>query len=420
MRRGLWTGQPETGPGGTAQEQLMKCVLHIGTEKTATTLLQRWVYDNEAALSAQGVALSRVMDFPNNRKLVSFAQGGLDDYLKMRGVHDAEARAAFFEGFARQLADEIYEKARDHDTFLITSEHFHSRLLGPAQVARVREVLEPYFDEFRVICYFREQSQKRTSLYSTGLRVSTGQTITEFQNAAGPKTHAYNYLTFFRKWEDAFGKEALVPRLFAKGALTGGDIRRDFLAHALPNVAAEALSFETATANEALSADEAALFQKINAARPQFIGKTLDPTPGVVKHMVEGLDFLDRSEGIYDPRQEAMYEAFNASNIAFFERYFGEARNLFERPKAQGQDGLDAPKYSASDLAQFAERLMVLKNLVVVREEEVTLLADLANRLHSAGTISAAEAIALLSLAQRARPGGEAIAQKIEELWSRE
>ncbi|MEL6647753.1 MAG: hypothetical protein AAFQ05_08615, partial [Pseudomonadota bacterium] len=149
----------------------MKCVLHIGTEKTATTLLQNWLYDNEAALSAQGVALSQVMNAPNNRKLVTYAQGGIDDYLKMRGIHDEAARQVFFRGFPEAMDAEIRAKAQSgHHTFLITSEHFHSRLQGPQQVARVREILAPYFDEFRIVCYFREQSKKRTSLYSTGLR----------------------------------------------------------------------------------------------------------------------------------------------------------------------------------------------------------------------------------------------------------
>ena len=418
MGRALRLHPRAAARGQTAWEDMMKCVLHIGTEKTATTLLQTWLYENEAALSAQGVAMSRVMNTPNNRKLATFAQGGIDDYLRMRGVHDDAGREAFFRGFPEAMDAEIRAKAAaGHHTFLITSEHFHSRLQGPQQVARVREILAPYFDEFRVVCYFREQSKKRTSLYSTGLRNTSGQTIEEFQQGVGLNHHAYNYLVLFRKWEDVFGHAALVARLFESSALEQGDIRRDFLNHALPGVDPEALNFDKSSANVSLSADEALLYQRINAARPQFIGKVLDPTPGTVKHLVSQMPFLDQSEALRDGRQEAFYDLFNDSNIAFFERYFGEARNLFKRPKAHDGDADDTPKYASKDLAEFAARLMDFNNLVVLREEEVTVLANLAQRLHDAGAISAQEAITLLSIAQRARPDGEEIAARIDALW---
>ena len=35
----------------------MKCILHIGTEKTGTTLLQNWLYDNKEKLSQVGIYL---------------------------------------------------------------------------------------------------------------------------------------------------------------------------------------------------------------------------------------------------------------------------------------------------------------------------------------------------------------------------
>jgi hypothetical protein len=58
----------------------MKCILHIGTEKTATTLLQNWIYENEAGLAKAGIALTRSAGAPNNRKLVSAHQREIDDY----------------------------------------------------------------------------------------------------------------------------------------------------------------------------------------------------------------------------------------------------------------------------------------------------------------------------------------------------
>ena len=44
----------------------MKCILHIGTEKTGTTILQDWLYDNKVELSKVGVYLSDNLGKTNN------------------------------------------------------------------------------------------------------------------------------------------------------------------------------------------------------------------------------------------------------------------------------------------------------------------------------------------------------------------
>ena len=77
----------------------MDCVLHIGTEKTATTLLQSWLYSNREALSAQGVFLSSVLKEGNNRKLVSYFQPQTDDWLRRQHIATEADKTAFFDGF---------------------------------------------------------------------------------------------------------------------------------------------------------------------------------------------------------------------------------------------------------------------------------------------------------------------------------
>ncbi|MEL6991427.1 MAG: hypothetical protein AAGL92_07600 [Pseudomonadota bacterium] len=396
----------------------MKCVLHIGTEKTGTTLLQRWLYENEAALSDQGVALSQSMGQPNNRRFVAYAHGGIDDYLKSKSIFTEDERAAFFEGYEAQLAEEFARKSKAHHTFLITSEHFHSRLISRKQVKRVEETLSPFFEEFRVVCYFREQSRKRTSLYSTGLRSGGGVSLQDFQKDKSPESHHYNYLTSFRKWEDAFGIDALVPRIYDRDRLEEGDIRRDFLKHALPEVDPAALDYAAQEANMSLSHDEACLMQAVNSARGKRIGRVQDHLPGVLNKLVSDLPGLDRSAEINDPRQPDMYAAFDASNRAFFKRYFGQDTNLFTAPKQVATDPEETPTYRLSDLADLMHSVASQRNLVVVTEKEVNVLKDVAARLYASGAITAVEAIALLSVAQRVRRADKGIAEQIDKLWS--
>ena len=44
----------------------MRGILHIGTEKTGSTLLQKWLYSNQKKLSNQGIYLSNILGIPNN------------------------------------------------------------------------------------------------------------------------------------------------------------------------------------------------------------------------------------------------------------------------------------------------------------------------------------------------------------------
>lgn len=395
----------------------MKCVLHIGTEKTGTTLLQHWLYENEAALSAQGVALSQIMGRPNNRRFVAYVHGGIDDYLRSKVIFTDAERTAFFDGYAEQLADAFARQSKTHHTVVITSEHFHSRLISRKQVQRVQETLSPFFDEFRVVCYFREQSRKRTSLYSTGLRSGGGATLEDFHKHKSPDSHYYNYLTSFRKWEDAFGIDALVPRIYDHDFLEEGDIRHDFLKHALPEVDPTGLEYQSQQANMSLSHDEACLLQAVNSARAKRIGRIQDPLPGVLNNVVSQLPGLDRSAPIHDPRQTDMYVAFDASNRAFFKRYFGRDDNLFKPPQPVAPPADDTPKYTLEDLVELTRAVATRRNLVVVTENEVNVLKDLAERLHASGEISPSEAIALLSVAQRVRRKDKKISDQIEALW---
>jgi ubiquinone/menaquinone biosynthesis C-methylase UbiE len=112
----------------------MKLVLHIGTEKTGTTLLQDWLYANKAALSEQGVFLSAVMGQTNNRKIVSYFQTSLDDFTRRNKIHSQAEKAAYFEGFEAEVWAEIKAGAAEHHTMVITSEHFHSRLCNRKEI----------------------------------------------------------------------------------------------------------------------------------------------------------------------------------------------------------------------------------------------------------------------------------------------
>jgi hypothetical protein len=226
--------------------------------------------------------------------------------------------SGFFVGFDEELGRELEAKRQDHDAVLFTSEHFHSRLSKVDQIASLKDYLDRYFTEYQIICYFREQSKVRTSLYSTGLKVNNAQHIRDFQSSASRKTHYYNYLGFFRKWEEVFGRNALCPRIFDKRLFADGDIRVDFLRLLLPDVDAAEFDFNTKSVNESLTQRQAFFFRLVNKHRPQFVGRFADPTPVLLKAAMGRTEALKKGAGISDPRQPEFYEEFADSNREFF------------------------------------------------------------------------------------------------------
>ena len=147
------------------------CVLHIGTEKTATTLLQEWLYANKAELSSQGIFLSAVAREGNNRKLVSWCQSKVDDWLRRQGVTTLEQKAELLQDFEAQFREEVVAASQSHHTMVLTSEHFHSGS-SDEEIARVKALTDELFDSTTVVCYFRDQADMAVSLHSTLLRIA--------------------------------------------------------------------------------------------------------------------------------------------------------------------------------------------------------------------------------------------------------
>jgi hypothetical protein len=323
----------------------MRCLLHIGTEKTGTTLLQDWLYANREALSARGIFLSDALERNNNRKLAAFFQGYLDDYHQARGIADEAARDAFFAGFEQEFAREVEAAKRSHDAMVISSEHFHSRVRDPERIASLRRFLDRHFDRVDVVCYFREQSEMLRSLYSTAMRVSHTTSMAQFQkDVIG---YYCDFHEIARRWSGAFGRERCHFRIHDRRAFVGGDIRRDFIA-LLPEVAdPDALDYAVASSNESLSALELSLYRLVNEKVPYWNAAAggIDPLNLRLKAAISACDALRVGRAANDCAAE-IRALYLESNRRLSEEFFG-GRPLFDATPPASDD--DAPRSFSPD-----------------------------------------------------------------------
>ena len=398
----------------------MKCLLHIGTEKTGTTMLQTWLYLNRPALSAQGVALSKVLGTPVNRLLPAYYQAEFDDFHRSHNISTRQQKVRFFDGFEDRVRSEIQDAARNHHTMIISSEHLHSRLRTQEEIAALAHFLTANFSSVRILCYFREQSEVRKSLYSTAVRNGFFGRIEKFQREIDPTSHYYNYAAMFEKWAEAFGSENLEPVIYDRNAFAGGDLRIDFLNRVHESIRPNELDYSATTSNERLSAVQAELCRAVNHVFPRYNRDgSLNKTRRMLRRRI--LTSSDLNLGtIEDPDQQQVYDLFDASNRAFSRRFLGRDENPFARPKAPSNpDDCSVPVNRIEDLFFSCAAALARHHPVEpgLRDADADVLRDAALKYESGQAITKDEAIALMRLAQIARPAGPRIGQKLSE-WT--
>lgn len=177
-------------------------LIHIGTHKTGTTALQRFLVDNQGALAEL------------NHRYVS-AGRPVGRYAQ----HDL-ARRADEEGHERpweKLAEEM--RQRPEMVHLVSSEAFWN--VDPASARAYSRDL----GEIRIVAYLRRQDNFLESLYKHNVKLGASLSFEKFFDK---RRKIGDYLAVLEKWEAAFGRENLIVRPYdtPKGSI---DLIADFL-----------------------------------------------------------------------------------------------------------------------------------------------------------------------------------------------
>jgi hypothetical protein len=84
---------------------MKRAILHIGTEKTGTTSIQKFLYENRIKLGASGMLFPASAGFISNQNLVVYGKQAPESDLAPPSldVNDATELAAWKEKFAQEL-----------------------------------------------------------------------------------------------------------------------------------------------------------------------------------------------------------------------------------------------------------------------------------------------------------------------------
>ena len=137
----------------------MRCILHIGTEKTGTSSIQSFLRQNRDVLRSHGILCAKSVGAPNNRALpvAAYSPTRRDEYTQNLGIQTDLQLTAHQEEIIAALRDEV-AGAGDVDTVIFSSEHIHSRLTTEGAVERLHRLVENLqLEEIDIIVYLRNQ-----------------------------------------------------------------------------------------------------------------------------------------------------------------------------------------------------------------------------------------------------------------------
>ncbi|MCI7047199.1 MAG: hypothetical protein MR955_03670, partial [Helicobacter sp.] len=194
----------------------MTAYVHIGTVKTGTTSIQTFLVKNRELLRKQKYFHPHYCSGIENWKLFHLAKA------------TQEVKQERFEGFRQSLLKRLVD-----EVIIFSSECFHEFFYNQTEIFEFKKVLLSLgFNKVFIVIYLREPFELVTSFYNTELllrRKERYELFEKWENAIQYGLHIADHRKSLQNWEEIFGKENLIVRLFDKNEFKDGDLLKDFV-----------------------------------------------------------------------------------------------------------------------------------------------------------------------------------------------
>ncbi|ELL1873640.1 sulfotransferase domain-containing protein [Campylobacter jejuni] len=193
----------------------MTAYVHIGTVKTGTTTIQKFLLDNTLQLEKLG--FSFLKSFGREESL------GKDYLLDYVSLHN------------HPIAIDILKKAIEEETvnqknIILSSEGIHATSSTIAHVKRYHTFLKKMnINKIKIIIYIRDPAEMAVSLYTQIIKHNYFKDMCIMNDMCKERfKHDCNYKTI-KLWSEVFGKENIIVKLFDKNEFYQGDLLKDFI-----------------------------------------------------------------------------------------------------------------------------------------------------------------------------------------------
>jgi hypothetical protein len=152
----------------------MKCILHIGIEKTGTTSIQNFLFYNSDLLLSQNYKITKSLGKINNSGLIQFANENLlSSHVKKINKINDEEYDKFLKRRKNDFKNEILSTnwpLKNEKKKVLLSSEFLQSYLNTTDIFNLKSTLTDIgFNEFEIILVLRPQSEIIKSRLSTGV-----------------------------------------------------------------------------------------------------------------------------------------------------------------------------------------------------------------------------------------------------------
>jgi hypothetical protein len=338
----------------------LKAIIHIGAEKTGTTSIQEFLARNRSKLISHGILYPSCFGSPNQVNLTAYCladtkDGKIDDIRRALGLVDIVKINDFRTHLRGAIQQEILAH-QDIATILMSNEHLQSRLITLDEVQRLKYFVSLLADEIKIILYIRRQDRVAVSYFSTKLKAGLQDHDNVFprEMLQDQLPIYYDYNAVLQLYEEVFGIENIIVRVFEPGRLVDQDLIADFSAQC--GLGSDWGLMKAPRRNGSLSEAGIQFFRRFNEVVPRFIDDRPNPFRDTIIR-----DVMKRFHGagpkVSRLEAEIFYKHFEESNQEIVTRYFPEIHgDLFESDFDDYQESIsEAP--STEDFIDLAIHL---------------------------------------------------------------
>ncbi len=334
-RERVWAATPpnrETNsvPAAPAPpDRRVDLTLHIGTGKTGTTTIQKFLRTNSDALGKQGIL------YPLSAGVTRHGRFGLyvtpeESVARDPLWHDepADTPASFHRDFRSELLAEIARAGLSR--VLISDEGLYGA--PAATLRRLRQVIDAHFGQLRLVCYLRRQDDHLASRYQQVVKMGETRRLA-VRTQEMDLSHTYDYASRLDLWTRLVGCPDFVVRRFEPESFVDASLIADFLDAAGITLDPAGLTPVPAM-NESLDAESVEFLRILNLFRV----RSQRAEPGRIRNRKLVVKLARSSRGptltLPEPALERFMARWESGNEAVARRYFGEEDGvLFRSPR---------------------------------------------------------------------------------------
>lgn len=301
-------------------------ILHIGTEKTGSTSIQKFLHLNKETLSSNNIGVPDSLGGLLHYKLQMMANNNdyVDDFARNMKLHNDPGRR---ELLIKEWKDEFYKEveASTAKIWIISCETLHSRLLHLSELNRLRELLAPLFTTINVLVYLRDPLSLAISMLNESVKCAVDISLPEPNRSTS--FDIADHKATLERWDGAMGSGEIWARLFDRSFLKEGDVVKDFISVCKLDQGEYKLPSHE---NRSMSYLGIKLLNEINRYVPRrwidgsLIKSRWNLVLKVLKHMQGGATYAPTSEEILK-----YSEYYECCNEWVRTRYFSDRKSLF-------------------------------------------------------------------------------------------